>query len=173
MNHPFKRLSAPRASFLVAVMSAALVVFPGSATAAPPTIEHVGPLEWTGVMLDAGVLCDFPIAWDGTQEYTRTTFYENDGTTVAMRISTGTEQDTFNANGKTLVGDEYHFTFRSVFEGGVRVALYEYGNAERVPLPGGGVFIITGHESVTGPNVFSVDSGNDGNNVAAFCAALS
>ena len=174
MNHPFKkRRSALRATLLVAVMSVALVVLPGRATAAPPTIEHVGPLQWTGVTLDAGVLCDFPIAWDGTQEYTRTTFYENDGTTVAMRITMGTEQDTFSANGKTLVGDEYHFTFQAFFEDGVRVALYSYGNAERIPLPGGGVFIITGHESVTGPNVFSVDSGNDGNNVAAFCAALS
>jgi len=174
MNQPFrKRPSPPRAILLATVMSVALVVFPGRASAAPPTIEHVGPLQWTGVTIDAGMLCDFPISWDGTQEYTRTTFYENDGSTVAMRITTGTEQDTFSANGKTLVGDEYHFTFQAFFERGVRVALYEYGNAERVPLPGGGVLIITGHEAVTGPNVFSVDSGNNGNNLAAFCAALS
>jgi hypothetical protein len=154
-------------------MSVALVVLPGRATAAPLTVEHVGPLQWTGITLEAGALCEFPIAWSGTQEFTRRTFYESDGTTVAMRVTTGTEQDTFSANGKTLVGDEYHFTFQAFFENGVRVALYEYGNAERVLLADGGVFIITGHESVTGPNVFSVDSGNDGNNVAAFCAALS
>jgi hypothetical protein len=174
MNRPFRnRRTALRATLLAAVMSVAFVALPGRAAAAPPTVEHIGPLQWTGITLDAGTLCEFPLAWSGTQEYTRTTFYESDGTTVAMRITTGVEQDTFSANGKTLVGDEYHFTFQSLFENGVRAAVYEYGNAERVPLPGGGVFIITGHESVTGPNVFSVDSGNDGNNVAAFCAALS
>lgn len=176
MNRPSKkRRCALRATLLAAVMSVALVVLPGRATAAQPTVEHLGPFQWTGITLDAGTLCDFQISWSGTQEYTRTTFYESDGTTVVMRITQGTEQDTFSANGKTLVGDPYHFTFQAFFENGERVALYEYGNVERVPLPGGAVLISTGRVLVesTPANIFFVDEGNNANNIAAFCAALS
>lgn len=162
-----------------ALVSVALVVLPGRAAAAPPTVvprathgrtHRTPPVDNHARCRDALRL---PISWSGTQEFTLTTFYETDGTTVAMRIAQGTEQDTFSANGKTLVGDPYHFTFQSVFENGVRVARYEYGNVERVPLPNGGTFIVIGHESLPGLNLFTVDSGNDGNNVAAFCAALS
>jgi hypothetical protein len=101
--------------------------------------------------------------------------YEADGTTVAKKITQGTEQDTFSAHGKTLVGDSYHFMFQALYENGERVALYANGNAERVPLPSGGVFISTGRVLVTATpsNIFFVDSGNNANNIAAFCAALS
>jgi hypothetical protein len=144
-----------------------------AATAATPSIVHFGPNQWTGITLNAGTLCPFPVLFSGTQEGTMRTFYESDGTTIAMRVTDGTEQDTFSANGKTLVGDEYHFNFRSVFDNGVRVAYYSNGPAERVHLPDGGVFIITGHDLITGSAVWAVDSGNSGNNLAAFCAALS
>jgi hypothetical protein len=156
------------------VLALVLAALPASAKAAPPTVVHGGPFSFSGITLDAGTLCDFPISWSGTQEYTQTTFYESDGTTVAMRITEGTEQDTFSANGKTLVGDEYHFTFREVFENGTRVATYAYGNAERVPLgDGASVYIVAGETLVRSSAIFSVDHGNSGNNVAAFCAALS
>jgi len=160
--------------FGIAVATAAVVVIVARpAAAAAPTVEHVGPIQWSGVTVDAGVLCNFPIEWSGTQEYTRTTFYENDGTTVSMRITQGVEQDSFSANGRSLVGDPYHFTFRSLFENGVRVALYEYGNVERVHLPdGGGVFVAAGETFVTSQDVFSVDFGTNGDR-AAFCSALS
>jgi hypothetical protein len=175
MNRLLSGLGFARAGTLFAVVAAvALIALPASAKAAPPTVVHVGPFSFSGVTLDAGTLCDFPISFSGTQEYTQTTFYESDGTTVAMRITQGTEQDTFSANGKTLVGDEYHFTFRSLFENGTRVAVYEYGNTERVPLgDGSSVYIVAGETLVTGSVVLSVDNGNSGNNVAAFCAALS
>jgi hypothetical protein len=162
-----------RAASLVAVATVALIVS-ASATAAPPTTVHVGPDQFA-VALDAGALCEFPISWNGTQQSTTTTHYESDGTTVAMRITQGTEQDTFSANGKTLVGDEYHFTLRALFENGQRVARYEYGNVDRVPLAGGAVFLSTGRVLVDSSpaNVFFVDEGNNANNIAAFCAALS
>jgi hypothetical protein len=171
-----RRFLSKRRFHLAAVCAASvavtLVVLP-SAVAAPPTAEHF-QRSWS-FTLDAGFLCDFPIVWDGTQEWTTRTFYEPDGATVAMTISEGTEQDTFSANGKTLVGDEYHFMFQDLYENGERVALYANGNAERVPLPSGAVFITTGRVLVgsTPANIFFVDSGNDANNIAAFCAALS
>jgi hypothetical protein len=96
---------------------------------------------------------------------------------LRKRISEGTEQDTFSANGTTLVGDRYHFTFVLEFdEGGARVAYHENGIAERVQLPGGGVFIVAGRVDVLaagGGFIVAVDSGNSGNNLDAFCAALS
>jgi hypothetical protein len=77
-----------------------------------------------------------------------TYFYDNDGV-LRKRISEGTEQDTFSANSKTLVSDRYHFTFVLEFdENGVRVAYHESGFAERLQLPGGGVFIVAGRVDV-------------------------
>ena len=163
-----------RSAAIAAVATTAVLVAPtGAAIASVPTAEHFSR-TWS-FTLDAGALCDFPIVWDGKQAWTTTTFYEADGTTKAMTISQGTEQDTFSANGKTLVGDEYHFTFQDLYENGERVALYADGNAERVPLPGGAVFITTGRVLVTSTpaNIFFVDHGNNANNLAAFCAALS
>ena len=51
---------------------------------------------------------------------------------------------------------------------------HENGIAERVHLPDGGVFIVAGRVDVLGGGfILSVDSGNSGNNLEAFCAALS
>ena len=165
---------AGKALLLLATCAVGAGIAASTVTAAPPTAERFAR-SWASVTVNAGVLCDFPVLWDGTQEWTTTTFYENDGTTVAKTISEGTEQDTFHANGKTLVGDKYHFMFQDLYENGERVALYANGNAERVHLPSGDVFITTGRVLVTSTpaSIFFVDSGNNANNLAAFCAALS
>ena len=54
----------------------------------------------------------------------------------------GVEQDTFFANGKTLVGDPYHFQGSNEFENGVIVSATLVGVFERVHLPDGGVFVV-------------------------------
>jgi len=51
---------------------------------------------------------------------TATTFFDDDGV-IVRRITHGSELDTFSANGMTLVGDPYHFSFISQFENGVRI----------------------------------------------------
>jgi hypothetical protein len=109
-----------------------------------------------------------------TQQNTTTTFYDDDGL-VSQRIFHATEQDTFSANGKTLAGDTYHFMFLAQFENGVRVDRNANGVLERVNLPDGSVFIIAGRVDISagGGFIFTVDSGNSGNNLNEFCGALS
>ena len=161
------KLLAPAAALAIA---AALVQ---TAAAAPPTrTDFASSSSFT---LAAGTLCSFPVEFSATQEGTVTQFFDADGV-LSKRISTGTEQDTFSANGRTLVGDRYSFTFVSEYESGVRVTWYGTGVAERVKLPDGTTFIVAGRSDVLaggGGIILSVDSGNSGNNLEAFCAALS
>jgi hypothetical protein len=171
--------SGTRGSRTIVTLFASAAVLAGAAmlarpaAAAPPTrIDFASSGSFT---LDAGTLCSFAVDVSYTQQGTTTGFFDDDGV-LTKRITDGTEQDTFSANGKTLVGDTYHFTFVSEFENGVRVDYHENGVAERVPLPDGGIFIVAGRVDVLasgGGFILSVDSGNSGNNLEAFCAALS
>ena len=166
-RRPFLRLLAP-----AAVLAAAAVLVQ-SAVAAPQTrTAFAGTGDFP---LEAGTLCSFSIDVHFTLEGTITQFFDDDGALI-KRIAEGTEQDTFSANGKTLVGDRYHLTTILELENGVRLNYHEVGNVERVHLPGGGVFIATGRVDLLssgGGFVVAVDSGNSGNNLDSFCAALS
>ena len=154
---------------LAALLAAA--VFAQSAGAVPPTSEDV---YFTGsATLAAGELCGFPIVLDAVEQGTTTTFYESGGALV-KRVGHIVEQDSFSANGKTLVGEPYPYEFITEFENGVRVSRYFQGVNERVKLPDGDVFIIAGRVYFNQPGtILTVDSGNSGNNLAAFCDALS
>jgi hypothetical protein len=154
-----------------AAVLAAAAVLVQSAAAVPPTRTDFGGSG--DFPLAAGTLCSFSIDVHFAQEGTITRFFDDDGALI-KEIAAGREQDTFSANGKTLVGDVYYFTFVSEFENGVRVDDHENGVAERVHLPDGGVFIVAGRVDVLGGGfILSVDSGNSGNNLDAFCEALS
>jgi hypothetical protein len=89
----------------------------------------------------------------------------------------GEEQDTFSANGKTLVGELYQFNIHREWESGVQVEAKEVGLLEMVKSPNGGIFIVAGQLDLLsiGPATFiiTVDNGNSGNNLHAFCEALS
>jgi hypothetical protein len=127
------------------------------------------------VTIPAGALCSFAIGLDGTQTFNSTTFYDQNGL-ISKRITQGTEQDTFTANGKTLQGDPYPFTFIHDFVDGVPTSVYGIGVAERVPLPGGGEYVVAGRIDLTSTPpapIMTVDSGNSGTNLDAFSAALS
>ena len=157
--------------FVLAAALAAAAVLIQSAAAVPPTTTQFGSSG--SFQLAAGTLCSFAIDVSYTQQGTATTFYDNQGA-VSRRINDGTEQDTFSANGKTLAGDTYHFMYMAVFENGVRVSRYASGIEERVNLPDGSVFIVTGRVDTNAGGFFiTVDTGNSGNNLDAFCAALS
>jgi hypothetical protein len=158
-------------ALLAVVGLLAAAVFAQSAGAIPPTSEDV---NFTGTTaLAAGELCSFPIEFDAATYGRITTFYDSDGA-VVKRVGHEVEQDSFSANGKTLVGEPYPYEFIAEFENGVRVSRYFQGIAERVNLPDGGVFIIAGRVYFNHPGtILTVDSGNSGNNADAFCEALS
>jgi hypothetical protein len=123
--------------------------------------------------IPAGALCSFPVQIDGTQTFTSTQFYDENGL-ITTDTARGTEQDTFSANGKTLQGNPYEFNLVHEFVNGVLVNSWGVGISESVPLPDGGLFIVAGRVSFNPPTIIlTVDSGNSGNNVDAFCAALS
>ncbi len=87
------------------------------------------------------------------------------------------EQDTFTANGKTLVGLPFTFNMENRTDSsGTWILGTATGIAEKVPLPDGSLFISAGQiiwASHDGASfILSADRGNPGN-VAGFCAALS
>ena len=88
-----------------------------------------------------------------------------------------TEQDTFTANGKTLVGLPYTTNTQLLFDSnGNLIHQYSEGNIEKIPLPDGTLFISAGRlDFEDHPNadfLLSPDKGNQGN-LAALIAALS
>jgi len=149
----------------------ASAVFASGAMATPPTSSQQ-TASGSGT-IPAGELCSFPVQIDGTQSYTSTQFYDQNGV-ITRDTARGTEQDTFSANGKTLQGSPYQFILVHEFVNGVDVNDWGMGIAERVPLPAGGMFIVAGRVNFAPPTIIlTVDHGNSGNNLDAFCAALS
>jgi len=156
---------------LLVIAAVAAAALAQSATAVPPTRADFNTTSSS--TLAAGTLCSFPIALESTQTFKTTTFFDDNGV-IKQRITQGTEQDTFSANGTTLQGDPYSFIFVSDFVDGVRVSREGMGVAELVHLPDGGVFVVAGRvDALSGAPIFTVDSGNSGTNLDAFCAALS
>jgi hypothetical protein len=160
-------------SAITAVLACAAVIVQPAA-AEPPTKETF-TLSST-LTLDAGQMCEFPINVAATSTRTFTTHFNPDGSMRSRHVR-GEEQDTFSANGKTLVGELYQFNVHREWENGVQVDAKWVGLSEMVKLPDGGVFIVAGQLDLlaNGPVTFIVtaDSGNSGNNLDAFCEALS
>ena len=142
-----------------------VAVFAASARAVPP-VTTTQPISATNVELDG--LCSFPIDLSFTGTVTSTKFFDQDGN-LTKWISHFTEQDTFSANGKTLVSDPYRTNIQRDYEAGVFVALHVDGVFVRVHLPSGGVFVVAGQNWHVG---YTIEHGTNGD-VAAFCAALS
>ncbi len=157
----------------VAAAVACAVVIVQSAAAVPPTQQTTTTSSTSTI--PAGSLCEFPIVFGATVTRAVTTFFNQDGS-IRARHTQAEEQDTFAANGKTLVGDPYHFTVIRAFENGVASDTSVHGVSEKVHLPDGGVFIVAGSLHLSGSGAgtfFTVDKGSSGNNIDAFCAALS
>jgi hypothetical protein len=86
------------------------------------------------------------------------------------------EQDTFTANGKTLVSEPYSIDARWFVDSNGNLTKYvSTGPVERVWLPDGSLFNSAGRIIWLGPNnpppLIVPDVGHSGN-VAGFCAAL-
>jgi hypothetical protein len=122
----------------------------------------------------AGV-CNFTISIESIVTITATDFFNLNGvwTRSSWHI---VEQDTFKANGKTLVGIPFTYNAQWLVDSSGNMTLaYAIGITEKVPLPDGSLFISAGridYASHPGaPFMLSPDKGNPGN-VAGFCAAL-
>jgi hypothetical protein len=157
------------AVFLVAVGA---VIFAFSALAVPPTRTAFEGVTGSNVLTD---VCAFPVNVDWTVSGTEIDYFDQSGTLTRIFLHQ-TEQDTFTANGRTLVGTPFQFNFDALFDsdGNVTQAFTD-GVVETIRLPDGTLFISAGRTDWTqrlGGWVLSPDMGNSGN-LAAFCAALS
>src|SRR5262245_54544587 len=165
-------VSAPRVIALAGALTLALLVFAASATAAAPTITQssatipVHPL--TGV-------CPFELMSGATLNYTERDYVDNAGnpTAIAFHIQ---EQDTFEANGVTLVGDWMDFNFQIGFDAeGNPTTTFLNGIVERVHLPDGGLFISAGRVDLVAqgfPDFVLTPSYGGIHNLDGFCAAF-
>jgi hypothetical protein len=137
-----RKRNRPRVSRLMAAVSvaaAALVVAPAAAASQPITsysIHHVA-----AVLTD---VCAFPVTVEGDSPYTERDFFDESGALIRIEIH-ATEQDTFNANGKSLTGEPYTFDIRILFDssGAITHAFFA-GVVEKVVLPDGSLFLAAG-----------------------------
>ena len=163
----FRRLTVV---FLVAVGA---VIFALSAVADRPTRTTFEGVTFSSVLTD---VCAFPVNVNSTLSGFQMVYVDQNG--ALTRIFTHqVEQDTFTANGNTLVGDPFTSEFQLIFDSDGNV-IHSYGTGlfETIPLPDGSLFVSAGRADFTQhPGVgflLSPDMGNSGN-VEAFCAALS
>jgi hypothetical protein len=120
-------------------------------------------------------VCSFPINIDSTASGTEIDYFDAGGALTRVFIHR-VEQDTFTANGKTLVGIPFAFNIEILFDSNGNVTS-SFGNGlyEKIPLPDGSLFVSAGRADFAAhPGVgflLSPDKGNPGN-IAGFCAAL-
>ena len=158
------------AVFLVTVGA---VIFALSALADRPTRTEFTGATFSSVLTD---VCAFPVNVNSTVSGFQIVYVDQNG--ALTRIFTHqVEQDTFTANGKTLVGDPFTTEFHILFDSdGNVIHAYSTGLFETIQLPDGSLFVSAGRADFTQhPGVaflLSPDMGNSGN-LEAFCAALS
>jgi hypothetical protein len=160
----------PTAVFLVAVGA---VIFALSAVADRPTRTEFTGETFSSVLTD---VCAFPVNVDSTISGFEIDYRDQSGALTSIFVHQ-VEQDTFTANGRTLVGDPFTSEFHVIFDsGGSVIHSYATGLFETIPLPDGNLFISAGRADFTQhPGVgflLSPDMGNPGN-IVGFCAALS
>ena len=160
----------PTAVFLVAVGA---VIFALSALADRPTRIPFTDVTVSGVLTD---VCAFPVNVDATASGTETDYVDQSGTVTRIFVHE-VEQDTFTANGRTLMGTPFTFNVEVLFDSNGNVThIFASGLVETIPLPDGSLFVSAGRLDFTQhPGVqflLSPDMGHTGD-LAAFCAALS
>jgi hypothetical protein len=160
-----------RCVFALVIVVSVLGISTTTALADPPT-----RYEYSYTMgYDYEDLCSFPIHQEATISSNETDFYDQSGALVRVHLLS-TEQDSFSAGEKTLVGIPYKASIEILFDSsGAITHFYGTGNIEKIWLPDGSLFISAGRMDLTNhPGelfVISPDKGNPGN-LAGFCAAL-
>ena len=155
------------------VLTAGLVLAaPSSATAETPIKL---PFGFTADDVFTDVL-PLPVEIYSVVSGTQTLYFDQNGSLTRIYIH-GTEQDTFTANGKTLVGLPYTTDAEEIFDGdGNLIHYYVSGGLEKIPLPDGTLFITAGrtdfNEFPDSNFILSPEKGGQGN-LAALISALS
>jgi len=153
----------------VVALSAAILALP--AAAAEPAKY---PISFTNSLVLSDV-CPFPVSLEMTVNGIGIDYYDRSGALIRT-FNHSVEQDTFTANGKTLVGISYNINVEILWDSnGQPAKVLGSGTFEKIPLPDGSLFISAGRAEFLHHNAFfllSPDKGNPGN-VAGFCAALS
>ena len=154
--------------FLVVAVSAAIFASPA---AADPPAKHPNDFTFDVELPD---VCSFPVSLHGDVRGTEIDYFDKNGALIRA-VNHSVEQDTFAANGKTLVGIPYNVNVEMLFDSSGNVTqVFGNGIFEKIPLPDGSLFISAGRAEFVHHGAFfllSPDKGNPGN-VAGFCAAL-
>ena len=167
-----KRVRTWRAAALVFsfVLVLGLVADTSSATADKPTKTELS-FTFSAVLTD---VCPFPITVDLDVTGIAIDYFDQNGMLVRT-FNHAHEQDTFYANGKTLVGVPYSVNLQFIYDSnGNLVNQFVTGIYEKVWLPYGRLFVSVGRADFVANGVgfmLSPDKGNPGD-VDAFCAAL-
>jgi hypothetical protein len=167
-----KREKKMRWAALLTVSLVVTAILASAAIAANPTISSYTA---TGTATLSGV-CTFDMAVSANVIVTEFDYYNADGMLTRIHFHT-VEQDTFNANGKSITGEPYTGNSDILFDStGAVTHINAQGVAERVALPDGTFFLSAGRTDwVNHPDagfLLSPDEGHTGD-VTAFCAALS
>ena len=153
-----------------AVVATAMMVSAGAAAGAPP--ERFS-YEDAGTFTDTN-LCGFPVEVTYQASVVGATFGDVDSGDIRLLIH-AMQQDTFTANGTTLVGDPYRATRTQVIEDFEVVSDTVRGVLEKVRLPDGSIFMGAGRTDFLAATVDFIAAPDNGvaKNQDAFCAALS
>jgi hypothetical protein len=162
-----------RRLLLVAATVAALLAFNAPvASAAPPA--H-GSFDATWALETTDICPSFSISVSQDMTVTETDFTDQTGAVIRSQLQV-VEQDTFTANGKTLIGDPVRYNVTIGFDSSDNpVSIVTTGGVLLVALPDGNVVRSAGRINVTShPDMTfwaAPDTGHSGD-IAAFCAAL-
>ena len=117
------------------VAAIALAVLAPTAAADQPVIVHKTS-SVTSLLTGA---CPFSITVDSTMTETDKFFSDQNGV-LTMASAHVDEQDSFSANGRSLVGVPYPFNLQAFFDANGNITEeYADGVIERVPLPDGAI----------------------------------
>jgi len=162
-----------RRLLLGAITAAALLAFSAPVASAGNTPIHD---TWSAdnVVTDTG-LCGFPITIHSQVTGDFMALFDEAGSWIRS-VEQDVEQDTFSANGTTLVGLPYRFNGITALDAdGNLTTMFMSGGIQRLPLPDGSMFWSAGRYDFLAHDfagTVTPDSGHSGN-VEALCAALS
>jgi hypothetical protein len=122
------------------VVAGGVILVARPAAAAPPLIE---PIVDEIDMIELEGVCSRSISIAPEISGTQRAYLDRNGN-VTMLILHVVEQDTFSANGVTLVGDPFTYNFQVTFDTSGNIThIYNSGLIEKIRLPDGSLFFIT------------------------------
>ena len=155
-------------------MTLALALALGAGLVASPAAA-AGPTKSPFIKISTHVhvgQCVFDVTISQIFTGTEIDFFDNSGALTRSDYHL-VGQDTFTANGKTVVGTPFHAEFQFIFDSsGNLTALILDGVWEKIRLPDGSMYVAAGRgDAFTNPAFISPTHGNPGD-IAGLCAAL-